>query len=73
MLTKQQEELVKHYNDGLALYKDRKFREAKAKFEEGLKCVAEDGPCLLYIDRCNEYIEHPPGDDWDGVYVMKTK
>lgn len=73
MLTKQQEELIVVYNQALALYKNRKFKEAKTLFQKGLELVPEDGPSLLYIDRCNGYIEDPPGDDWDGVYVMKTK
>jgi len=73
MLTKQQEALLPLYNQGLALYKDRKFKEAKDLFEKALHILPDDGPSKLYIERCEGYINDPPGEDWDGVYVMKTK
>jgi len=28
---------------------------------------------MILIDRCRVMQENPPGDDWDGVYVMTTK
>jgi len=28
---------------------------------------------MILIDRCKVMKENPPGDDWDGVYVMTTK
>ena len=73
MITQEQNKLLDTYNAGLALYKERKFSEAKANFQEGLGIIADDGPSQLYIDRCNEYIKNPPDDDWDGVFVMTTK
>ncbi len=73
MLTKQQEEVVALYNQGLTLYKARKFKEAREIFLKGLQILPEDGPSKLYVDRCDAYIKDPPGEDWDGVYVMKTK
>ena len=73
MITKEQEELISTYNEALALYKQRKWKEAKDLFKKGLKIVPEDGPSKLYVERCNEYLKRPPEDDWDGVFVMKTK
>ncbi|HMU82614.1 MAG TPA: tetratricopeptide repeat protein [Leptospiraceae bacterium] len=73
MLTKQQEEVVALYNQGLGLYKARKFKEARETFLKGLQILPEDGPSKLYVERCDAYIKDPPGEDWDGVYVMKTK
>lgn len=73
MLTKEQEELLKLYNEALVLYKERNWEGAREIFKKALKVVPEDGPSRLYIERCNEYIKRPPGDDWDGVFVMKTK
>ena len=32
-----------------------------------------DTPSQLYIERCHYLKDHPPGDKWDGVWVMKTK
>ncbi|MFH5832962.1 CHASE2 domain-containing protein [Halalkalibaculum sp. DA384] len=30
-------------------------------------------PSLVYLERCRNMAEHPPGDSWDGVYVMESK
>jgi len=49
------------------------FAEARDMFAKALQIDAEDGPSKVYLDRCEEYVENPPPDDWDGVYTMKTK
>ena len=61
------------YNEGMVLYKERKFAEAKACFEKALAAYADDGPSKLYVERCEQYIATPPPADWDGVFVMTTK
>lgn len=49
------------------------FEEAKKYFSQALKSDPEDGPSQVYLERCNMYIENPPPEDWDGVYVMTSK
>lgn len=61
------------YNEGLMLYKTKKFQDAKAKFTEALHISPNDGPSKLYIERCDSFILNPPPADWDGVYTMTTK
>ncbi|WCL48739.1 tetratricopeptide repeat protein [Leptospira sp. GIMC2001] len=61
------------YNEGLHLYKTRKFPDAKRKFQEALQIKPDDGPSQLYVERCDTFIQSPPPEDWDGVYVMTTK
>lgn len=73
MIGKEKEELLKYYNLGLTAYKQRKWDEAIKAFEMALKIVPDDGPSAVYLDRANQYRENPPPDDWDGVFVMKTK
>jgi hypothetical protein len=73
MFTKEQAALLEQYNAALSLYKQRRWKDALAAFQKGLDIVPEDGPSKLYIQRCEAYIENPPEDDWDGVFVMKTK
>jgi hypothetical protein len=50
-----------------------KFNEAKKNFAKALKIDPEDGPSKIYFQRCKHYMENPPSEDWDGVFVMKTK
>ncbi|MCB1308706.1 MAG: tetratricopeptide repeat protein [Leptospiraceae bacterium] len=73
MLTDQQIQLLDTYNEALALYKSRKWQAAIDMFKKALTIMPEDGPSKMYITRCEEYMNHPPDDDWDGVFVMKTK
>ncbi len=65
--------LANAFSIGLSLYKARSFEEAKKKFDAMLEKFPEDGPSLLYSQRCRDYLQSPPPTDWDGVYVAKTK
>lgn len=73
MFTDQDKQLLETYNGALALYKQRRWTEALSGFQKALQIHPGDGPSKLYIERCETYIKTPPGDDWDGVFVMKTK
>lgn len=73
MITETKIKVLEKYNEALALYKSRNWKEAMAAFKEVLKIDPEDGPSKLYVGRCKEYLKNPPDDDWDGVFVMKTK
>ena len=73
IVSSEMEKVLALYNEGLALYKTRKFQDAKTKFSEALQLSANDGPSKLYIERCDAFIETPPTADWDGVYIMTTK
>ena len=32
-----------------------------------------DKAAKLYVERCRYLAEHPPGEDWNGVWVMESK
>lgn len=77
-----EQKLVDKFHEGLALYKDQKWDEAIATFEQALELEWERWPDLkgkktnpseVYIDRCKQYKENPPGEDWDGVYTLTSK
>ena len=61
------------YNDGLKLYKSRKWQEALDKFKKALEIKPNDGPSKLYIERCEHFLENPPPGDWDGVFRHTSK
>lgn len=66
-------DLVEIYNKGLELYKQRNYADAIKMFESGLEIIGNDGPSITYIDRCKEFLENPPAEDWDGVYTHTQK
>jgi hypothetical protein len=42
-------------------------------FREALALDPQDGPSALYLERCEQFRQNPPGDDWDGIFTMRTK
>ena len=51
------------------------FEKAKAMEpnKPGVTPGVKDNPSMILIDRVKTMRENPPGDDWDGVYVMTSK
>ncbi len=61
------------FEKGLEAYRRQEWDEAVTFFNEVLKLKPQDKPSLIYIDRCRAMAKSPPGADWDGVWVMKSK
>jgi len=61
------------FQAGLVLYRARKWSEAKEKFQSAIDKKGGDRPSEVYIARCEQFEDSPPGPDWDGVFTMKTK
>jgi adenylate cyclase len=66
-------ELLAVYERGIQLYRAQEFADAAAAFREVLEQVPNDGPCTMYLERCEDLVAAPPPQDWDGVYVMTHK
>ncbi len=73
MVSAEKLKAVELFAEGRKYYKLMQFEEAKNCFRKALDVCADDGPSQVYLERCNYYIENPPSEDWDGVYVMTTK
>jgi len=58
---------------GLENYRARDWRRAIDGFEAALAANGKDRPSRIYLDRCRHYLVNPPGDDWEGVWVMTEK
>ncbi|MBX3019437.1 MAG: adenylate/guanylate cyclase domain-containing protein [Bdellovibrionaceae bacterium] len=72
-LPNDQAEAIKHFCTGFEKYHAMQFELAKFDFECALRIIPDDEPAKLYVERCEDFIQNPPGADWDGVYTMKTK
>ncbi|NCN06139.1 MAG: hypothetical protein GW949_10980 [Spirochaetales bacterium] len=73
MITDTKREVLDLFAQGRKSYKLMMFEEARGFFAKALELDAEDGPSKVYYARCKHYLENPPSEDWDGVFVMKTK
>jgi hypothetical protein len=65
--------VLQAFQYGLKSYRNAQFDQAIKSFSEGLEMNPGDAASRLYIQRCEYLKEHHPGDNWDGVWVMKTK
>ena len=67
------ENLRECFITGLSFYRKTKWGQAIREFQKALQVVPTDTPSRLYINRCELYKHHPPSENWDGVFEMKTK
>lgn len=72
------QDLLKHWNEAIGLFRDRQFAEALKAFRnaEHHEAAQDNGalnPSRLYIKRCEDLIAEPPPPDWNGVYVKTSK
>jgi adenylate cyclase len=65
--------LVMLFEAGLQLYLRREWTAAAEAFERAMATFPADGPAAVYLQRCNELIQTPPGPDWDGVLRLEHK
>jgi adenylate cyclase len=65
--------LLDTYANGLLLYRQRRFNEARVEFETCLSLAPSDGPSRLFTARCDQMAAAPPGQGWDGVSRMEHK
>jgi len=58
---------------GRALYRDRRWADARAVFGSIAERWPDDGPARVFRERCEGYLVEEPGADWDGVFTMTHK
>ena len=61
------------YAQGLDLFLEGRFPEARELFERAVERYPGDGPSRNYAELCAAYEEAPPPPDWNGVYVQRSK
>jgi len=67
------EKVIQLFKDGFNYYHEKQWSQAMNCFEGALKIDPNDGPTKLYVNRTSGFQENPPEDNWDGVFLMKTK
>ena len=61
------EELCEQFTRGFNEYANRNWNEACAVFSHLLIKFPQDAPTALYLSRCAQFRENPPGPDWRAV------
>ncbi len=64
---------VRTFEEGVLLYRSKQWKQAIDLFRTVQQMNELDAATSMYVRRCEEYMTHPPDDEWDGVYVMTSK
>ncbi len=64
---------LEHFEAGISAYRARQWEEAISCFMQVLQLAPEDRPTKVYVQRCQEYQQMAPAQDWDGVYNLTEK
>ena len=72
-LARERMEALGLYGQGLDLFLEGRFPEARELFERAVERYPGDGPSRNYAELCAAYEEAPPPPDWNGVYVQRSK
>ncbi len=66
-------EAVNYFKAGVDHYRKGAFDKGVKSFKECLALNPDDALSQTYIGRCEHLKKEPPGDDWEGVWVMTSK
>jgi adenylate cyclase len=69
----EKELIIDAYAIGLELFKQKSWSKALREFRRVLRYFPSDGPSRIYTQRCLEFIEHPPAENWDGIFDFEVK
>jgi adenylate cyclase len=66
------------YHQGLELYRQQKWDEAKATFARSAQLEEvfpkrPTTPSRVFLERCDFFKANPPGQDWDGTWTLTSK
>lgn len=64
-------DVLVNYNEGLEYYESRDWEKAAKCFERALQYNSKDNLPQFYLDRCLYFMDIPPEEDWDGVWIVR--
>jgi class 3 adenylate cyclase len=66
-------EFLEMFGKAVNSYLEKDWDKALFRFEKLLGLRPDDQACKIFIERCREYRDNPPGHDWAGEYVFLHK
>ena len=61
------------YKSALTAYRAQDFARAISLFHQVLAANGSDRPSQIMLERCREFLQSPPGEDWEAANAMKRK
>jgi adenylate cyclase len=69
----EQVEFCENFKKGYSLYHKQQWDEAISVFKNMALRYPNDLPIKMYIERCKEFKNSPPRENWDGINHLHTK
>ena len=66
-------EMIRHYAEGLAAYRQQSWQVASTAFTAALRAVPDDGPSHELLRRIARLKADPPPAEWDSVWNLHEK
>ena len=71
--SQEEENEIDEYNKALKFYYGQDWSRAKSKFNLLKDSYSKRKIYDIYLERIDNYINEPPPESWDGVFVHTTK
>ena len=72
-ISEKKNQAIQYFSQGMENYFSQNWEMAIKYFKQALETDHMDNPSKRYLRRCEQFLNNPPGDNWDGVYTMLTK
>jgi adenylate cyclase len=69
----QHAEFLAAWRAGREAYVAGRFEPALAAFRTAATLKPDDGPCLVFIGRCTDFLRSGPPEDWNGTWHFDSK
>ncbi len=66
-------EALDTFHEGLDLFENRDWEQARKRFQDVLSARPGDGPATFFAKRCAEFQKKAPPANWDGVFNLSSK
>lgn len=66
-------DVLQCYRSGLEHYRKQEWDKALVTLNEALRLHPQDKITQMYVERAQWMKQNPPGDDWNGVWVLSSK
>ena len=66
-------EALQYFKAALPNYRAKQWDKAINLFNEAALLNPQDPMPRMYLDRCRHFKSNPPGEDWNGIWVLESK
>lgn len=67
------QDVLNFFKSGRTEYQKQNWDKAKSEFQQAVLLNQNDHLSTIYMERCDLMKANPPGDDWNGIWVMDSK